>query len=107
MPVIATHILKGRGVEIKRRLASALTTAMADVLELPAESIHVLITEHDRENWAIGGELFSERVAPQPPELDLDTLFRKPTPAKETKAISQSAAKAPPRKAPAKSRPRR
>ncbi len=106
MPVITASILKGRSVEIKRRLASALTIAAVDVLDVPLQAVTVIIEEHDRENWAIGGELHVDRQTPAKAELvDLDALFRKPmagqAPAKPP------AAKAPPGKAPAKSRPRR
>ncbi len=39
----------------------------------------MLIHEHDRDNWAIGGELLSERRGAQKDTLpDLDALFRKP-----------------------------
>jgi 4-oxalocrotonate tautomerase len=105
MPVITAHILKGRSVESKRRLVSALTAAMADTIDVEPKSIHVLIEEYDSENWSVGGELFADgKAAPVADEIDLDALFRKPAPQKEK---SKPAAKAPPRKAPAKSRSRR
>jgi len=110
MPIIAAHILKGRSAEIKRRLASALTTAMCETLELEPQSVHVVIHEHERENWAIGGELFSDRQStPKAEEFDLDSLFKKPAPekAKPAPAAPKAPAKAPPKKAPAKSRSRR
>ena len=108
MPVITAQILKGRSAETKRRLASALTAAMADVLDLPLPTISVLITEFEKENWAIGGELLSDREpAPKPDDvLDIDALFKKPAPEK-AKPASKPAAKPQLRKAPAKSRPRR
>jgi 4-oxalocrotonate tautomerase len=103
MPVIVAHILKGRSAEIKRRLAAALTATVADTLDVPPQSIQILIEEYERENWASGGELHSDRQAtPKNDEVDLDALFRKPVEAKPAKA----AAKAPTRKTPAKS-PRR
>ena len=104
MPVITARILKGRSLEIKRRLASALTVAAVDVLDVPLGSVTVVIEEHDRENWATGGELHADRQAASGADvLDLDALFRKPARA----APPKPAAKAPPRKAPAKSRSRR
>ena len=103
MPVIVAHILKGRSPEIKRRLAAALTTSVADILDLQPQSVHVLIDELERENWAIGGELQSDRQSAQrTDELDLDALFKKPA-----GAPPRTTAKVPPRKAPAKSRSRR
>jgi 4-oxalocrotonate tautomerase len=108
MPVIHAHILKGRPAEIKRRLAAALTTAMCDTLDLEPKSVHVIIEEHERENWAMGGELFSDRSSSPKAtaEIDLDSLFKKPAPEK-TKPAAKPAAKAPPRKPSAKSRSRR
>jgi 4-oxalocrotonate tautomerase len=110
MPVITARILKGRGGEIKRRLVSALTVAVVDVLDVPLQSVTVVIDEYDRENWATGGELHADRQsAAKTDEVDLDSLFRKPPAGKPTpsKASPKSAAKAPPRKAAAKSRSRR
>jgi 4-oxalocrotonate tautomerase len=109
MPVINAHILKGRPAEIKRRLAAALTTAMCDALDLEPKSVHVIIEEHERENWAMGGELFSDRSSSPKAaaEIDLDNLFKKPAPEKAKPQTPKPAAKAPPRKPPAKSRSRR
>ncbi len=105
MPVITARILKGRGAEIKRRLASALTVAVVDVLDVPLQSVTVVIDEYDRENWATGGELHSDRQSPaKADEVDLDSLFRKPA---AGKPAAKPAVKAPPRKAAAKSRSRR
>ena len=104
MPVIIAHILKGRSAETKRRLASALTATVADTLDVQPQSVQILIEEYERENWASGGELYSDRQsAPKSDEVDLDALFRKPVEAKPAKP----APKVPDRKTPAKSRPRR
>jgi 4-oxalocrotonate tautomerase len=105
MPVIVAYVLKGRSPDIKRRLAAALTASVADILDVQPQSVHVLIDELDRENWATGGELNSDRQSVQrTDELDLDTLFKKPAPAT---APPRRTAKVQPRKAPAKSRSRR
>jgi len=106
MPVITARILKGRSVEIKRRLASALTAAMADAIDVQPQSIHVLIEEYERENWALGGELYADKSsAPKAEIVDLDALFKKPVASKDKP--TKPAAKAPPGKPPAKSRSRR
>ena len=96
MPFIAVHIAAGRPLEKRRRLAQAITHAVTEILELEPGATQVLIQEHDRDNWAIGGELLSERRTVEPDGLpDLESLFRKP------------AAKPPARKPAAKPRPRR
>jgi 4-oxalocrotonate tautomerase len=104
MPFITVHIVRGRPLEKRRRLAAAITDAVTEILELDRSATQVLVQEHDRDNWAIGGELLSDRqssVASQLP--DLDALFRKPTakPSPRTASISS------PQKAAAKSRSRR
>ena len=102
MPFIAVHIAKGRPQEVRRRLAATITDIVTEILELERGATQVLIHEHDRDNWAIGGELLSERQK-APALLDLDTLFKRPT----AKSSSSSAAKSSPRKPATKSRSRR
>ena len=104
MPFIAVHIARGRSLEKRRRLALAITEAVTDIFELERGATQVLFHEHDRDNWAVGGELLSERHSASASQLpDLDALFKKPSgkmPAKSaTKSLSQ--------KSKAKSRPRR
>jgi len=101
MPFISVHIAAGRPLEKRRRLAQAITDAVSDILELERGATQVLIHEHDRDNWAIGGELLSERSSARKEALpDLDALFRKP-------AAEKPALKPPVRKPPAKPRSRR
>jgi 4-oxalocrotonate tautomerase len=104
MPFISVHIARGRPLERRRRLITAITDAVTDILEIERSATQVLIHEHDRDNWAVGGELLSERQNSRAPQLpDLDALFRKPV----AKPIPKPAAKASPRTTAAKSRSRR
>lgn len=104
MPFIAIHIARGRPLEKRRRLAVAITDAVTEILELDRGATQVLIQEHDRDNWSIGGELLSERQSSAALQLpDLDSLFKKPT----TKPKSRPATKSSPQKVAAKSRSRR
>jgi 4-oxalocrotonate tautomerase len=109
MAIVTVRIVRGCGIETKRKLARALTGAVAEALEVPRASVTVLIEDYERENWAIGGELDSDRGTAKPAAVDLEAFFRKPVekkaPAKP--ASEKAAAKASPRKAPAKSRSRR
>src|SRR5690242_6108215 len=102
MPFIAVHIARGRPLEKRRRLALAISDAVTEILELEKGATQVLIHEHDRDNWAVGGELLSERKTALEP-LDLDALFKKPA----KKSAPKSTPKASPRRAPTKSRSRR
>jgi len=98
MPFVTVHIAAGRPLEKRRRLAEAITDAVTEVLELERGATQVLIQEHDRDNWAIGGELLSDRRrAPADALPDLDSLFKKPaakpsakTPAQKSKAKPRS-----------------
>lgn len=79
MPFVAVHIARGRPLEKRRRLIAAITDAVAEILDVERGETWVLLHEHDRDNWGIGGELLSERQPAKSPDLpDLDSLFRKP-----------------------------
>ena len=99
MPFVAVHIARGRPLEKRRRIAVAITDAISEILELERGQTQVLIHEHDRDNWAIGGELLSERQSPQASGLpDLDSLFKKPSEkpaAKPSKPAPKAAAQKP------------
>ncbi len=102
MAIVTVRIGRGHGVETKRRLVEALTSALADTLTTARSEITILIEEYARENWTTGGEFNGERApAPLP---DLDAIFRKPP---DTKSDEKNPAKAPARKVSAKSRSRR
>ena len=104
MPFVHVHIAAGRPLDKRRRLAEAITDAVTEILELERGATQVLIQEHDKENWAIGGELLSERRSAAADALpDLDSLFRKPA----VKPAAKPAATPKAQKPAAKSRPRR
>jgi 4-oxalocrotonate tautomerase len=98
MAIVTVRIVRGCGIETKRKLARALTSAVAEALEVPRASVTVLIEDYERENWAVGGDLDSDRGAAKPATVDLEAYFRKP-----------AEKKAPPKpspKAPAKAKPK-
>jgi len=64
MPVISVRIARGRSVEQKRSLVKAITDAVVSTIDAKPEWVTVLIEEYDRENWATGGELHSDRHGP-------------------------------------------
>ena len=61
MPIVSIKIAKGRPVEMKRKLVEFVTQAVSASLDLKPELISVLIEEFERENWATGGELHSDK----------------------------------------------
>ncbi len=64
MPVITVRIAKGRSLETKRRMARAVTKAVAETLDVKPEWVTLLIEEFERENWATGGELHIDKLGP-------------------------------------------
>ncbi|MCP4118447.1 MAG: 4-oxalocrotonate tautomerase family protein [Desulfobacteraceae bacterium] len=61
MPVITIKIAKGRSIEQKRNLVESITDSVVSSLDVKPEWVSVLIEEFDRENWATGGELHSDK----------------------------------------------
>jgi 4-oxalocrotonate tautomerase len=61
MPIVTIQMFKGRSLEAKRELVERVTEAVAQAIDLKPETVTVLIEEHDKENWAVGGQLFSDR----------------------------------------------
>jgi 4-oxalocrotonate tautomerase len=61
MPIITVKVGPERTVEQKRALVRALTKVAVDILEAEEEWVTVLIEELGHGNWAVGGELLSDR----------------------------------------------
>lgn len=61
MPVITARFAKGRPLEAKRAFVKAVTEAAANTLGVKEEWVSVLIEEFERENWATGGQLHSDK----------------------------------------------
>jgi 4-oxalocrotonate tautomerase len=62
MPIITVQMFEGRSLEQKRELVSSLTREMARICKLGESTIHVVIQETTKENWGMGGQLFSDRT---------------------------------------------
>lgn len=67
MPVIRVEMFAGRTVEQKRALARALTDAFTATCGGTAQSVHIVIDDVRKEDWAIGGALCSD-LYPDPPK---------------------------------------
>jgi 4-oxalocrotonate tautomerase len=61
MPIITVKMAKGRTVEQKRVLVSALTKVAVETLDAQPEWVTVLIEELEGGNWAVGGELLKDK----------------------------------------------
>ncbi len=56
MPIIDVSLLAGRTAARKHALIRALTDAAEETLEVPRESIRVILREVLPEHWSVGGE---------------------------------------------------
>ena len=61
MPIVRVDILEGRSEEVKKQLSERLTTALSDVLGTPPEATHVIIEEHDKRHWSVGGVRYIDK----------------------------------------------
>jgi 4-oxalocrotonate tautomerase len=61
MPSIQITMLKGRSIEQKRKLVERVTDAIAEEAKTPKEGVVVTIIEVEREDYARGGVLMSDR----------------------------------------------
>ncbi len=57
MPIIRVEMFPGRTADQKRDLARELTDGFVRACGGPGDRLHVVITEVERENWGVGGEL--------------------------------------------------
>ena len=67
MPTIKVELFAGRTVEQKRALAQALTEATVRTLGTPADNVDVMFFDIQRQDWATGGVLWSDKQAAPPP----------------------------------------
>lgn len=56
MPIIEMHLLEGRTTEQKQRAAAAITQAVVDSLGVRADTVRILITEHEADEFYVAGE---------------------------------------------------
>lgn len=61
MPVVEISFFEGYSAEERRNLVKAVTEAVAGVTGNSPESVHVLLRETRRDQWAKGGQLWSDR----------------------------------------------
>lgn len=61
MPVVQIHLIQGRSVEQKRALVEKVTAAVCESVNVPAESVHIMLTDMKREDYADAGVLHLDR----------------------------------------------
>jgi 4-oxalocrotonate tautomerase len=60
MPIVRVELWKGATKETKAKLAKAITNDVATIANKKPQSVIVLFTDFEKEDWAIGGELASD-----------------------------------------------
>jgi 4-oxalocrotonate tautomerase len=65
MPILSVQLIAGRPPELKERLIAELTQTAVDVLDVPAQSVRVILTEVPAEHWGVAGV---SRAAQQNPD---------------------------------------
>jgi 4-oxalocrotonate tautomerase len=64
MPIVRVEFWPGQTLERRRKIAREITKTIADNVGCPAEAVSVLFAEVPQENWALGGEMASDRLGP-------------------------------------------
>jgi 4-oxalocrotonate tautomerase len=59
--VLRVTLLEGRPLDKKRELVQRLTEMAARVLGEPEEEVRVILYEVRRDQWAVGGVLFTDK----------------------------------------------
>jgi 4-oxalocrotonate tautomerase len=55
MPIVNIHLLKGRDKEKKKELIRNVTDAVTGTLEVPGESVRVILSEIENEDYGAAG----------------------------------------------------
>ena len=60
MPVIRVEMFSGRTADQKRQLVRALTDSYVGVCGGKPQSVHIILTDVEKHEWAVAGELCSD-----------------------------------------------
>lgn len=60
MPIIVAHILEGRPPELKTALIRSITESVAKTLNVPPDSVRVIVSEMGKDEYGIGGKTARE-----------------------------------------------
>ncbi len=61
MPFVEIKMWKGRTKEAKKKMIEKVSAAIVETLQCPSEAVHVIVQEVEKDDWAVGGKLCSER----------------------------------------------
>ena len=60
MPIVTIALIEGRTKEQKARIVEEITDTLVRVAKVKPESVHIVISDHPKENLAKGGKLLSD-----------------------------------------------
>ncbi|WP_137113792.1 tautomerase family protein [Mesorhizobium sp. GR13] len=63
MPVINIQMFHGRTLAQKRAIAKSVTQSFVEAAGGNPQSVHVIFTEVSQDDWAVAGDLCSDRAA--------------------------------------------
>jgi 4-oxalocrotonate tautomerase len=61
MPIIEMHLMTGRTTDQKRRVMKAVAQAAAQALDVSVDTVRILITEHQLDEFSVAGVSAAER----------------------------------------------
>ena len=60
MPLVRIEMWAGVSTEVKRNVVKGVTDAIVNAVKCPVQAVEIIITENPKENWAVGGQFFSD-----------------------------------------------
>ncbi|OGF50150.1 MAG: hypothetical protein A2044_08535 [Candidatus Firestonebacteria bacterium GWA2_43_8] len=61
MPFVEIKMWKGRDKETRKKMIAKVTDAIAETIQCPKDAVQVVVFEVEKDDWAIGGQICSER----------------------------------------------
>jgi len=63
MPIVSVNIIEGRPKDKIEKVIADITETVTSTLEVPKESVRVIVTEIPKTHWGIAGESVEKRNA--------------------------------------------
>ena len=59
MPVVTIEWWEGHKIEEKKQLVEGITSVFSKI-DIPPQSLYIIIKDNPKQNWSMGGKLASE-----------------------------------------------
>jgi 4-oxalocrotonate tautomerase len=63
MPIVNVNMMEGRPKEKVERVIAEITETITETLDVPKETVRVIVTEIPKSHWGIAGESVEKRNA--------------------------------------------